>query len=264
VATHHLYSEHADAIEAVLAYTRRANLLSADDGEEFSSWARLRLLEDDCAVLRKFEGKSKVKTFLVTVLQRLFLDWRNQEWGKWRPTAEARRIGRLAIELERLVLRDGIEYEQAAQLLVSRQVVGAVAECDAAWARLKRAGGRHFVTEDVLELVPAQASGGADPVEVEQRRLLAAKVVQALHEVLAQLPPADNLIFRLRYWDNISVANIARLQQIEQKPLYRRFDQVNAHIRQGLRARDIPDDQVRQLFDGLSIDLDDSGAGGGK
>ena len=49
MANTNLYSEHAETIEAVLAYPRRAHRLSADDGDEFSSWARLRLLEDDCA-----------------------------------------------------------------------------------------------------------------------------------------------------------------------------------------------------------------------
>ena len=262
MARHNLYSEHADAIESVLAYTRRAHRLSADDGDEFSSWVRLRLLEDDCAILRKFQGLSSVKTFLVTVIQRLFLDWRNKEWGKWRPTMEARRIGRVAIELERLVLRDGIDYGQASQLLVSKGIAASIEECDEAWGRLKRGGGRHFVGDETLDNLPAGEA--VDPIAAQQRRELVAKVVRAVHEVLAELPPADHLIFKLRYWDRVSVATIARMQQIEQKPLYRRFEQLHERIVKDLAARGITADEIRRLFDGFGIDDEDSGAGGAK
>lgn len=262
MARHNLYSEHADAIEAVLAYTRRAHRLSADDGDEFSSWARLRLLEDDCAILRKFQGLSSIKTFLVTVIQRLFLDWRNKEWGKWRPTMEARRIGRVAIELERLVLRDGIDYGQASQLLASKGIAASIAECDEVWGRLKRGGGRHFVGEETLDYLTAVEA--VDLIDAQQRQRLAEQVVRAVHEALAQLPPGDHLIFKLRYWDRVSVATIARLQQVEQKPLYRRFEQLHQRIRKDLAARGIAEAEIRGLFDGFGVDVEDSGAGGAK
>ena len=155
MAAQNLYTEHADTIESVLAYTRRAHRLSADDGDEFSSWARLKLLEDDCAILRKFQGLSTFKTFLVTVIQRLFLDWRIREWGKWRPTAEARRLGPVAIELERLVLRDGIDFGQAAQTLVSKGTALSIDECDEVWAQLKQRPRRLRTGSDELVDLPA-------------------------------------------------------------------------------------------------------------
>jgi len=45
------------------------------------------------ALLAKFEGRSSLRTFLTVVIQRLFLDHRISAWGKWRPSAEARRGG---------------------------------------------------------------------------------------------------------------------------------------------------------------------------
>ena len=138
MADEHLYTQHADAIESVLAYTRRAQRLTPDAGDEFASWARLKLIENDCAILRKFQGLSSIRTFLVTVIQLLFLDWRISEWGKWRPTADARRLGPVAIELERLVLRDSIEFEQAAQTLVSKGIALSRDECDRVWSELPR------------------------------------------------------------------------------------------------------------------------------
>ena len=68
-------------------------------------------------MLRRFEGRSSLTTYITVVVQRLFLDRRNRLWGKWRPSAEARRLGPTAVLLERLVSRDGWSAEQALETL---------------------------------------------------------------------------------------------------------------------------------------------------
>jgi RNA polymerase sigma factor (sigma-70 family) len=262
VTTHDLYSQHADTIESVLAYTCRSHRLSADDGDEFSSWARLRLLEDDCAVLRKFGGLSSFKAFIVVVINRLFLDWRIKEWGKWRPTPMARRLGRLAVELERLVLRDRLEYGHATQLLISKGLAESERECDAVWEQLRRRAYRMRVSSELLLEVP---SADPDPVAASERKQLMQRVVQAMHDAIAQLPPDDQLIFKMRYHDGVTVARIAKLIDAEQKRLYRRFEQIAQQLRAAILARGLSDDDIRGLFEGFDPDDDDdlSGSGSG-
>lgn len=261
MASHNLYSDYQDAIEAVLGFIRRRHRLSADAGDEFSSWARLRLLEDDCAILAKFQGLSNFKTFIVSVIGHLFQDWRNQQWGKWRPTAEARRLGPVAIELERLILRDRIEFEQAAQLLLSKGVAETIAQCDALWSRLKRHAGREFVNvDDVTNLV---VTPPPDPIDQDERRRLAIKVLGAMQQALAQLPPADNLIFRLRYWDKVTVARIAAMQGTEQKPLYRRFEQILGQLRKSMLAEGVTEVEIRELLADMGVDWDELANGDG-
>jgi RNA polymerase sigma factor (sigma-70 family) len=262
VATHNLYSDNSAAIEAVLAYIRRAHRLSADDGDEFSSWARLRLLEDDCAILAKFQGLSKFRTFLTTVIHHLFLDWRNQQWGKWRPSAEARRLGPVAVELERLALRDKIDFEQAAQLLVSKGTAPSIAECDAIWSRLKQQGGREFVNVDDID--PVAVTPPSDPIESEERRRIVSKVLEALRRSLEQLPPGDSLIFKLRYWDRVTVARIAQMQGVEQKPLYRRFEQLLHQLRTAILGQGVTEAEMRRAFEGFGPDWDHFGSEDGK
>ena len=131
-----LYAAHAATIESALAQASRSHRLAPDAGDEFCSWARVRLLDHDQAILRKFQERSALRTFLITVVQRLYLDWRNAEWGKWRPTAEARRLGAVAIELERLVLRDQLSYDEAVRTLAAR---GAATpdECERVWCNCR-------------------------------------------------------------------------------------------------------------------------------
>lgn len=254
MAIQNLYSEHADTIESVLAYTRRAHRLSADDGDEFSSWARLRLLEDDCAVLKKFRGLSTFKTFLVTVIQRLFLDWRIKEWGKWRPTADARRLGPVAIELERLVLRDHIEFEQAAETLLSRGTAASRDECDRAWAELPRRAARQRAGEQALDAVPSPAPAH-DPIVVEEQVASAGKARSALAEAIPGLTPQEQLIIRLRFQDGVTVAKIAQLIGEEQKPLYRRIEQILGRLRKSLTDAGVTADEVRGLLGNPVVEL---------
>jgi len=254
VANSHPYSDHQDAIEAVLRYFCRVKRLSADHCDEFSSWVRLKLLENDCAILRKFARRSQFKTFLVAVVSNKYRDWLDEQKGKFRPSEEAKRLGKIAIELERLVLRDRMDYEEAAQTLVSKGIAPSMKACDEIWGRLTQFRGRQFVDPEVID--EQRVPPAPDPVELRQWRELVARVLAALRLVLAQLPPADNLIFRWRYWDEISVAEIARLQETEQKPLYRRFAQIHKQIKQGLLEHGLTEDEIRESLDRLGIEFE--------
>lgn len=254
MATHKLYTEHADTIESVLAYTRRAHRLSADDGDEFSSWVRLRLLEDDGAILAKFRGLSTFKTFLVTVIQRLFLDWRIKEWGKWRPTADARRLGPVAIELERLVLRDHLEFGQAVETLIAKGTAASREECDRAWGELPRRPPRQRAGEQALDAMPSPAPA-SDPVTVEEQFASAGRASSALAAAIPGLTPQEQLIIRLRFQDGVTVARIAQLLGEEQKPLYRRIDQILARLRATLTDAGVTAAQVRDLLGNPVVEL---------
>ena len=71
----------------------------------------LKLIDDDYQILRGFRERSSLRTYLSTVVERLFLDYRIRQWGKWRPSAQARRAGALAVRLEALLHRDGVPFE---------------------------------------------------------------------------------------------------------------------------------------------------------
>src|SRR5262245_36787654 len=81
----------------------RRHHMSAAEAEDFRSDVRLHFIERDYEVLRRFEGRSSLATYVNVVIQRLALDFRNHHWGRWRPSADAKRIGPSAILLERLV-----------------------------------------------------------------------------------------------------------------------------------------------------------------
>ena len=88
-----LFEAHYSLVEELIRFLSRRNRLGTDEREDFTSYAMLKLVENDYARLRKYRGDSSFRTYLTVVSQRLFLDYRTQKWGKWRPSTTAKRLG---------------------------------------------------------------------------------------------------------------------------------------------------------------------------
>ena len=263
VTTHQLYIDHADLIEAVLGHTCAARRLALEVCKEFSSWVRLRLIENDSAILRKFAGRSTPRTFLTTVIQRLFLDWRNREWGKWRPSAAARRRGPVAVALERLILRDQLTFEEAVQQLVGQRAADSAAECERVWAELPQRPMRRPAADINLEMSAAPTTLDDMTIDDQQRRASLASA--ALHDVLSTLDAADHVILRLRFQDGFTVARIAQVVGQEQKALYRRIESVLNRMRQALLAKGVSASDIGDLLGSPVVDFPAAfAASGGK
>jgi RNA polymerase sigma factor for flagellar operon FliA len=102
--------------------------------------------------------------------------------------------------------------------------------------RLPLRAPRRFVAEDSLENVPAPPAFSADAgLSREERASLGRAVTSALGAAVGRLEPQDRLLVRLRFYDGVTVADIARLQRVEQKPLYRRLEGILGRLRAALR-----------------------------
>ncbi len=129
-----LFLEHLPLITRLTKAVARRRHLSPVDTEDFTSIVHLRFIEDDYALLRKFQGRSTLPTFLLVVIHRICLDLQTREWGKWRPSENAKRQGPAAVTLERLLMRDGLTLDEAIAVMTisqsgmpSREVLAAVA-----------------------------------------------------------------------------------------------------------------------------------------
>jgi RNA polymerase sigma factor (sigma-70 family) len=230
-------------IERVVAAISRRNGLARDDADDFASWTTLRLIEEDYAVFRKFRGESALTTYLAVVIAMLFRDYRTHRWGRWRPSAAARRRGSLAIRLETLVHRDGLRLSQAAELLRT--------------AGITDLSDRELAT--LLNQLPARqpgrpqevvSSGGADPPASEHADDLVvadevAMARKAIDEQLKRLPLEEQMMLRMRYWEGMTVVEVARGLGLPQKPLYRRLDRALADLRHYLEESGMSQNGVR-------------------
>ena len=118
-----LFVSQLGLVERVVGFVCARHHLSPADADDFGSHARLKLIEDGYAILRKFEGRSSLRTYHTVVIERLFLDYRISAWGKWRPSAEARRCGAAGVLLEQLLVRDGYSLDEACEVMKTNHAV---------------------------------------------------------------------------------------------------------------------------------------------
>jgi RNA polymerase sigma factor for flagellar operon FliA len=241
--------------ELVRSQARRGGL-SDEDREELESYVRLRLVEQDYAILRRFEGRSTLRTYLTIVIQRLYFDFGNRNWGKWRPSAQARRLGPLAEALEGLLYRRGLSFDDACRLLLAEPEWGKPTRRQIAELA------DHLPRRPSRRAAPAGASPcdeadqAPDPEHVAVRRDMAATVGGALAAAFRRQPARDRLILRLRFVEGLSVPEIARALAVPAKPLYKRIEGLLAVLRADLRAAGVgAGDVVVLLSSSPELDL---------
>lgn len=107
---------HLPLIKKVVAQTCRRCNLKKEEGEELLSEVQDKIMADDYAVLRKLEGKDNLKSYLTIAIKNQMRDFQNHLWGKWRHSETAKRLGPMAMHLEKL-LREGYTFDETVAVL---------------------------------------------------------------------------------------------------------------------------------------------------
>ena len=243
-----LLIEHLDLVERVVRYIARRHHLPASEVEELSSLVRLRLIDQNFAVLRKFQGRSNLATYLTTVIEHIYLDFCVGRWGKWRPSAAARRLGPLAILLDQLITRDGLSFDEAVTTLSVNHACQATREqLHEIYLLLPTRSVRRPATEEELALVATRVGTRDKALEYDDDLETVERVEAALGQVLAELSPREQLILRLRFKDGLSMAAIGRLLHTPAKPLYRQLHATIARVREKLCQQHIDAQDIERI-----------------
>lgn len=227
-----LFLENLPYVEHVVAFIVRRHALNSWDADDFDGWVKLRLIQGDYAILRKFKGSSRLTTFLTTVIHNLHRDFRIQRWGKWRPSAAARRHGELGIQLETLLYRDGYSLAEAVRILrenYSVEIGGG--ELASVAAELRPRFSRRFESEEAL--IDAAAPDRTER-RLESREKAASwyRLLRRVREAMLALDGEERLILRLRFEEGLTVAAIARELDLDQRRLYTRVHALLRQLRQ--------------------------------
>jgi len=208
--------------------------LPREDAAEFLQVVQLTMLERNYDVFAKFSGNSSLKTYLTVVVTHLLVDWRNGQYGRWRPSIAATRLGPDALALERLISRDGYSADSAIAIFRTAHPVQDEASLRRVVEKLPARPRRRMVRAEVLDTVAARDFD--DPVDDAERQRDVRRIRKALVRALAQLPVEEQRLIRLRYGCSHSVQAIGQQLQTDPKALYRRFDRILAGLRQSLAS----------------------------
>jgi RNA polymerase sigma factor (sigma-70 family) len=230
-----VFLNNLPTIDTVVQMVARQQRMTWAEAEEFASIVRLRLIENDYAIIRKFRGGSTLRTYLTVVIARQGLDFRDACWGRWRPSRRARRMGRTAVALERLIVRDGMPIDDAWASVPAPETADGGARLRAFAEHLLPRVRRHWVAIEEIEDSHASTVDPAVEAVLRDDRV----VNEALAHSLRSLTPADSRLLKLRFSNGMSVSSIARREGLDQGSLYRRLATLLRRIRRDLEARGI-------------------------
>jgi RNA polymerase sigma factor (sigma-70 family) len=224
--------EQLALLSLIVRATGRSRRMTPEDAEDFEQSVQVRLVERQYDIFRRFSGRSSLRTYLTVVVKRMLLDWQNSEYGRWRPSTVAEKLGPIGVELERLIERDGFSHDEAIEVTSRRH--------DCTHIHLQ-----HLIAQLPLRL-PRRASpvpivediSGAmmfdDPIAIRERQFAEARVRTSLAWALRRLPSDDRRLIALRYGHRHSVREVAKRLRTDPKALYRRFDRVLRTLKRSL------------------------------
>jgi DNA-directed RNA polymerase specialized sigma24 family protein len=183
----------------------------------------------------------------------MYLDFQVQRFGKWRASAAARRLGSMALRLERLLFRDGLTFDEACGVLGNDPGVVETQEAldlirRQLPARPSRRAGAGAGDEPVAREAPDEAAGH------EERQALAERTFAAIGRSLARMPAKDRIFLRLHLESGFTVAEAARSLGLDQKALYRRKEDLLKAIRRDLAADGLGAEDAHDLLATLDWD----------
>ena len=236
-------------IERVIKWVCSRRGLRGADAEDFASAVKCRLIENDYQVLAKFEGRSSLRTFLTVVIGRLYFDFQVRRFGKWRSSSEARRLGPVAVNLERLMQRDGLTFDEACGVLAAdprlSETRDALYEISLKLPhRIRRQEARLAAQSDAA---PSAAAG----LQHSERQALARRTAAVIRASLAKLSVRERLFLRLHLVEGLSVAQVSRSLGFDQKVLYRRKESIFKAIRADLEREGIGAAEAGELLSAL-------------
>ena len=241
-------SEQLTTLNKVVQEVARHRRLSAEDAQEFGQAVHVRMLERHYDIFDRFAGRSSLKTYLSVVVHRLLLDWRRHEFGKWRPSSAAKRLGAQAIRLDRLMHLDGYTTDEAIGIVQLAGKTDSTSQLASLAARLPAHPPRRLIpyTMQQESCVPFD-----DPIDHAERQRAEQRVRSALMRALGQLSAEDQQLLDDRYHRQRTVSDIARATLQNHKVLYRRYERILRSLRASIEKDTVEAGSTRVRSDGL-------------
>jgi RNA polymerase sigma factor (sigma-70 family) len=244
-----LFMSCLDVIEEVIAVTCRCRRMNVHERDDFASHVKFKLIDNDYGVLAKFHGRCNIKTYLVVVVHRMLIDFWIARRGKWRPSAQARRLGPVAVRMEGLLYREGYSIDECCEILKTNHGVKlSTEELVRIAGGLRPRAAYQREADEIPDDIAAESPTGEETLLLREDMMAQDEAVTTLRSALDRLSPENRLLLRLKFEGNLTVPRIAATLQIDEKHLYRRIEKLLKQLRSELELRGVEREQVSKFF----------------
>ena len=89
--------------------------IAEEDAKDFASQMWEKFFKDDCRLLKAAEDKGAA--YIKTMVRNTAIDQHRKEKGQWRPSTKAKKLGDIAVRLEKYLYHQYIPFQEAISLL---------------------------------------------------------------------------------------------------------------------------------------------------
>ena len=247
-----LFLKNQPTIQKIADHVARRYRLSSQDREEFRAEVNLKLISEDYKSLRNFQGRCKLESYLFLIINRAFWEWRNKMEGRWRPSAQAKRLGEAAIKLESLTHRDGYLFSEACQILNHHYGLKPSA-CEALMQQLPVRIRREIIPGANLDELASPRPDLEQKILDQERENLGFRVRKSIKGALAKLPQEDLLIIKLNFHQNIKIVDISRSLGVPVKKMYKRVKKILAGLNKDLKRAGFATENSEALLEAVRV-----------
>ena len=158
--------------------------------------------------------------------------------------------------MEELLYKEWRSFDEACQILRTNEGVElSVAELADIQKRIPHRSPRQMVGQEWLQSEPTRELRPDERLLEKERQGERRRIYMALQRALDTLSKEDKLLVKMR--TEYSVADIARIWKVEQKPLYRRLTKIYAKLRKELERQGVRRQGVDDILGTLEPDYPD-------
>jgi len=237
----------SDILEKIEAVCKR-HFYTENDRNECYIFVLDSLGADNFKRLRAFKGKSKLSTYLYSLVNSLAIDFRRKRYGRRRIPSAVLKLGKWAEAVYRLVCWQKFSVDDAYDFLqVDGLFEGSYEQFQQEIALIQKAPCREntsFMSMDDCGGKPSRdmQDTGSNPLETLIRKLnreKRIKAVKVIRETTDSLPENDQLLIRLVFGSDHPVRVAAKVIDLSASAARRRLKRLLIKYRENLLAAGI-------------------------
>lgn len=211
------FNDNIETIYSTINFFCRNKQIIGEDKKDFSSQILIKVIDNDYKVLRSYNKKSKLTTYLLTVISNYYIDLKRKEIKRWRPSKKSKNKGPIAVKLDELINKKNYTLEEAHDTLtinhnynVTLDELSKIAsEFKNSTRQIRKVSDTHLTT-----LTDNNPHTEEAIIKTEDQKTVN-DMIRVSVKIRENLPGEAKLILKMRFFDDYSISQIGRMLNIK-------------------------------------------------